>query len=108
MKENAVACDVSRITTLAKERGCTMAHLCKLCGKPRSYLADVRNEKTRLSVDDLNIIASALDTTPEYLAGTSDNSSRATPLSRQVQDALNGLTDEQIGIVLAFIAGLKA
>ena len=59
--------DISRIVELAKKQGKTMAHLCRLLGKTRSYLNDVRRGACVLPYNSIEIIAADLGTTPEYL-----------------------------------------
>lgn len=108
MRKTPVECNIQRVTELAQAQGRTLAHLCSLLGRPRSFLSDIRNGKTHMCSTELSIIAAALDTTPEYLTGQTDDPSAVSPLVQQVLDALDGLTDEQIGMVLAFITGLKA
>lgn len=106
--KNVPFVDLARIRSLAKASGKSLTYLCALIGKKPWFFGDVKKGTNHVDADELSVIADALDTTPEYLTGQTDNPARVTPAANQVLDALTGLTDEQIDMVLAFIAGLKA
>lgn len=63
---------INRVLQLAKEKGITQAFICEQLGLKRTYLADVKNGKNKISDDRLIIIAAILNTTPEYLKGETD------------------------------------
>lgn len=87
--------DISRIVELAKKQGKTMAHLCRLLGKTRSYLNDVRRGACVLPYNSIEIIAADLGTTPEYLLFETDNPS--VPVSNQSMksDVETALTEQE-------------
>ncbi len=61
-----------RMNELAKEQGIKKAHLCRLMGKSQYYLRDAEKVKTDMSDENVQIIATALHTTPAYLRGETD------------------------------------
>lgn len=64
-----------RMNQLFKETGIKKAHVCRLLGKSSYYLRDAEKIKTDISGDNLQIIADALGTTPEYLTGETNEKS---------------------------------
>ena len=68
-----VAIFKNRIKEQCNKYGITQKHLCDVIGKGKQFLNNVWDGKCGISTDDLNTIAQALHTTPEYLKGETDN-----------------------------------
>lgn len=62
-----------RIWELCKETGKKRSYLSKAMGHSERYLLDARKQNTNIKPDELAILASELNTTPEYLTGETDN-----------------------------------
>lgn len=61
-----------RMNELIKKSGKTKLFLCGQLGKGKTYLRDAEKQKTNISGETLRILASELNTTPEYLTGETD------------------------------------
>ena len=61
-----------RIWELCKETGKKRSYLSKAMGHSERYLLDARKQNTNIKPDELAILASELNTTPEYLTGETD------------------------------------
>ena len=84
-----------RLNALVKETGIKKAHINRLLGDNPYYLRDAEKNKRDISGRALRIIADALDTTPEYLTGKSDEK-KPTPegeLDSELADFLQDLRD---------------
>ena len=65
---------VPRIKALAKEKGISQKHLCEKLGyTSRTYFNDVVKNKSKISDENLEIIAKELTTTVEYLKGEAED-----------------------------------
>lgn len=64
---------INSIQALAKKQGISMKFLCDQLGKRRSFLSEVRLGKDRIHDNEVEVIASILNTTPAYLRGETDN-----------------------------------
>lgn len=64
--------NVDKIKSLAKEKGISITFICAKVGQQRSYLNDVKQGKTSIPPDRLEIIADILNTTPAYLKDETD------------------------------------
>ena len=64
---------INSIQALAKKQGISMKFLCDQLGKRRSFLSEVRLGKDRIHDNEIEVIASILNTTPAYLRGEIDN-----------------------------------
>ncbi|MCI8589714.1 MAG: helix-turn-helix transcriptional regulator [Clostridiales bacterium] len=64
--------NIDKIKSLAKEKGISIAFICSKIGQQRGYLNDVKQGKTSIAPDRLQIIADILNTTPEYLKDETD------------------------------------
>ena len=64
-----------RINNLVKEHGVKKAAICRKIGKSIYYLRDAEKNKIDIKVEDLQIIASMLQTSTEYLTGETDDPS---------------------------------
>lgn len=80
--------DTSRIFDLAKEQGKSIAHLCRILGKSRSYLNDVRRGAVVMTESSLKMIADDLGTTPSYLNWETDD-----PKTESLDGILNNSVD---------------
>ena len=71
-----------RVRDLRRKRGLTLEALAKKVGSSKSYMWEIENKGvTRPSAEKLSLIASALDTTTDYLlAGSSENEADADDL----------------------------
>lgn len=67
----------TRIKQLCKETGISQKHLTDSIGRKNTYLNDIWNGKCAIKPEDLAAFASILGTTPAYLAGETDDPSRA-------------------------------
>lgn len=74
--------NVSKIKSLAKLKGITIAFICSSVGMQRGYLNDVAAGKTNMPEDRIRTIAEILDTSYEYLTDQTDD-----PLSPDMHKA---------------------
>lgn len=63
---------INNIQAIAKKQGISMKFLCDQLGKRRSFLSEVRLGKDRIHDNEVELIASILNTTPAYLRGETD------------------------------------
>ena len=102
--------DFVRLNTLIKERGVTKSYLASKLNRNRVIFSDWARGKSAPSKEALRIIAYALDTTPEYLTGESDDPGHApepTPAQRQFLSLAETLTNEELQKTLEYAAFLK-
>lgn len=64
---------IERIKAIAKQQGITQTFLCKQIGKRATYLNEVKLGKDRIHDNEIEVIASILNTTPAYLRGETDD-----------------------------------
>ena len=64
---------IERIKAMAKQQGITQTFLCKQIGKRATYLNEVKLGKDRIHDNEIEVIASILNTTPAYLRGETDD-----------------------------------
>ncbi len=64
---------IDRIKAVAKQQGVTQTFLCKQIGKRATYLNEVKLGKDRIHDNEVEVIASILNTTPAYLRGEIDD-----------------------------------
>lgn len=64
---------IERIKAMAKQQGITQTFLCKQIGKRATYLNEVKLGKDRIHDNEIEVIASILNTTPAYLRGEIDD-----------------------------------
>lgn len=101
--------DTSRIFELAKKQGKSIAHLCRLLGKSRSYLNDVRRGAVAMPESSLKIIADDLGTTPGYLNWETDDPNKTDmDTIERIMDLLNkrGLKDSEVVTACALSNGV--
>ena len=103
--------DFVRLNTLIKERGVTKSYLASKLNRNRVIFSDWARGKSAPSKEALRIIAYALDTTPAYLTGESDDPGHApepTPAQRQLLSLAETLTNEELQKTLEYAAFLKS
>lgn len=66
----------NRIKDRAKSCGISQAHLCKCLDKRRTFISEVAAGKDNLDLNEIDIVARELSTTPSYLLGETDDPSR--------------------------------
>lgn len=66
----------NRIKDRAKSCGVSQAHLCKCLDKRRTFISEVAAGKDNLDLNEIDIVARELSTTPSYLLGETDDPSR--------------------------------
>lgn len=99
--------DFDRMNALIKKSGKTKLFLCGQLGKGKTYLRDAEKQKTNISGETLRILASELNTTPEYLTGETDEpeAKKDTTLSGDVDAELkyiwNNIDDADREFLLA-------
>lgn len=62
----------SRIRVLRKKKGMTLEQLAERVGSSKSYMWEIENKGKSVSADRLMAIATALNTTTDFLLGGSD------------------------------------
>jgi len=103
--------NVDKIKALAKEKGISITFICAKVGQQRSYLNDVKQGKTSIPPDRLEIIADILNTTPAYLKDETDQKEKPVDSTEELKVALFGgdseVTDEMWQEVLEFAEFVK-
>jgi transcriptional regulator with XRE-family HTH domain len=103
--------DFVRLNTLIKERGVTKSYLASKLNRNRVIFSDWARGKSAPSKEALRIIAYALDTTPEYLTGESDDPGHAPEPPEKQKKLLaeaNSLSDAELEKALEYIQFLKS
>lgn len=110
--------NVAKIKDLAKEKGISITFICSKLGQQRSYLNDVKNGKTSISPERLQIIADILNTTPEYLRDETEQKEKPVQEDEPGQDLVvvhrNGkrityhITDEKLKALEPLLKELEA
>ena len=72
-------CNIDKIINLAKSKGITQAHICKIMGERRTYLNEARVGKFSIPDDHVVVIAEVLGTTVEYLTDQTDDPGNVEP-----------------------------
>lgn len=107
---------INSIQALAKKQGISMKFLCDQLGKRRSFLSEVRLGKDRIHDNEIEVIASILNTTPAYLRGETDDPEpvwsepikiSTTPDKQEMIDLILQMDDEQAKLFLSFIKQAK-
>lgn len=94
--------NVSKIKSLAKLKGITIAFVCSSVGMQRGYLNDVAAGKTNMPEDRIRTIAEILDTSYEYLTDQTDDP--VGPEARQSLEMFDLLADAANPIANRFTA----
>lgn len=87
--------NIDKIKTLAKEKGISIAFICKKLGFQRTYLNDVKLGKCSMSEEGLRITADILGTTPEYLKDESDDNGTSAEISTDVSEYLETVLQQR-------------
>ena len=106
---------IERIKAMAKQQGITQTFLCKQIGKRATYLNEVKLGKDRIHDNEIEVIASILNTTPAYLRGETDDpaqevKNKETPITPTVQELIDevyGMTDNEAAAILSLIREIK-
>ena len=93
-----------RLEELIKESGKKKIYLCSKLQKCPTYLRDAKKQNTNIKPEDVAILASELNTTPEYLTGASDeknpsplaNSKMVSDLRKEAIDFIFGLNEIEL------------
>lgn len=106
-----------RMNELVKKSGKTKIFLCSQIGKGKTYLRDAEKQNTNISGNTLALLASELNTTPEYLTGETDDpsikkfqptgSGELELVASEVLDFLYTANDDDIQDVKDFLRMLK-
>ena len=73
--------NIEKIIELAKEKGIKMKYFCDQFGKQRSFMTDIKNGKNFLEEEQLQFIATELNTTIEYLTDQTEQKEKPTVLT---------------------------
>lgn len=87
---------LDRIKEIAKSRGRSLSWICSQLGVNRVYFIDIAKSGRSIPADKLEIIASCLETTPEYLLYETDDPN---PKEKEPVEALDELEQEVISIL---------
>ena len=99
----------TKIKELSKAQGISFAYLNRLLNKSRYYLNTCVNDGTKLSDEQIRILADALNTTPEYLTDQSEQKNKEPVNDRLFEEyysIFSKLTPEQQQRELAYIRSL--
>lgn len=100
--------NLDRFKNLCNKTGVKQTALFAMVGKPRSYSSDLKKIKN-VPAEFVEVWAKALQTTPEYLMGETDDPSikkEPAPAGRldgkraEIMEILGALPDEQLDFVL--------
>ena len=91
-----------------------MTHLCNIVGKKNSYIADSKNKGIAIPMHTVEAWAAALNTTPAYLMGetddpsekkepTGENASRLSDEDREFIEAFRAASPEKRQAILALL-----
>lgn len=112
MKSEKAAVDFSRLRQIMIDRGVGAAFLGGLVGRDKYYLRDRERSSGLLPLSDLEVWASHLGTTVEYLTGKTDDPAipAAVKTEAEVRVALFGgenVSDDDWAEVLRFVDYIK-
>lgn len=85
-----------KIKELAKEKGIKMKYFCDQFGKHQSFMTDIKNGKNFLEEDQLQFIATELNTTVEYLTDQTEQKEKPTV---QTDDELDPEIEELLDLL---------
>ena len=85
-----------RIRELAKQCDLPLAFLCRRIGVAKVYFNDIDKSGRDIPDDKLSIIASILNTTPEYLKGETDQK------EKPAGESTDGLSDYEVSMLAWF------
>lgn len=98
---------VQRIKNLAREQGISMTYLCKKIGlTSRTYFNDIEKHNREIPLDKLTIIASALNTTVDYLLEKENtpkpSKTALSPDKQKIVDMCDSLSAEDLQKVIEY------
>ncbi len=111
--------NIDKLKTRAKEKGKSLAFLCKKMGVARVYFNDIEKHGREISLDKLEIIARELDTTVEYLRDETDDPEIKKPSTvswkgvempenrAKLMDYIASLSDEQAEKIYRILKEIK-
>ena len=85
--------NISKIKSLANEKGMSLTFICSKLGVARVYFNDLVKHKRDIPEERLAIIANILNTTPEYLRDETDQKEKPTETG-EIQAAYDHAPDE--------------
>lgn len=88
--------NIEKIIELAKEKGIKMKYFCDQFGKQRSFMTDIKNGKNFLEEEQLQFIATELNTTFEYLTDQTEQKEKPTV---QTDDELDPEIEELLDLL---------
>lgn len=106
--------NIDKIKSLCKEKGMSVAFLCRNLGLQRSYLNDVKLGASPMTPDRLEKIAEILDVNVEYLndeteerktykTEKSPSTEELSPKKKQVMELLDSMSDDQMDLFIAIM-----
>lgn len=104
-----------RIRARAKECGRSLSYLCRVLGVAPVYFIDIEKQNRTIPRDKLDIIATELNTTAEYLAHETDDPSpkekdpiqALDEVESAVIEILRGMTVQEKLDLIAYLKGKK-
>ena len=95
--EVIIVLDFGRIEQLVKENHKSLSFLsASVLGKYRTFLRDVRDHNGKITDEQVSALATALNTTPEYLKGETDIKEKTAPINE------DGLSEKEIEFLKIF------
>ena len=88
--------NIEKIIELAKEKGIKMKYFCDQFGKQRSFMTDIKNRKNFLEEEQLQFVATELNTTVEYLTDQTEQKEKPTV---QTDDELDPEIEELLDLL---------
>lgn len=106
---------LDRIKEMAKSRGRSLSWICTQLGVNRVYFIDIERSGRNIPADKLEVIASCLDTTAEYLAHETDDPSpkekdpiqALDEVESAVIEILRGMTVQEKLDLIGYLKGKK-
>ena len=92
-----IVLDFGRIEQLVKENHKSLSFLsASVLGKYRTFLRDVRDHNGKITDEQVSALATALNTTPEYLKGETDIKEKTAPINE------DGLSERECELLRIF------
>lgn len=103
--------NINKIKELCKEKGISLAFVCKKINKRRTFFGELESRGGNISEGDLEVIADVLGTTVDYLTGKSDEKNapvvKYDRRTREFISRYEQLSPEQKKLVDALLAELS-
>lgn len=110
-KEVKKLANINKIKELCKEKGISLAFVCKKINKRRTFFGELESRGGNISEGDLEVIADVLGTTVDYLTGKSDEKNapvvKYDRRTREFISRYEQLSPEQKKLVDALLAELS-